>query len=171
MIIGTPKEIKNHEYRVGIVPAGVHAFASRGHEVIIQAGAGKGSGIEDADYVAAVSAGRSEQLELTGPRAITSIRSRLKFANREDEMAALRRMVFGPLGERINKLHGAGLVVGLNGTGDGGDSLIMTRPLEVYLQGLRGRHRFAGGTAAGALFQRSDGAHLPAAKRPFPGAG
>ena len=53
MIIGTPKEIKNHEYRVGIVPAGVHAFTSHGHEVIIQAGAGKGSGIEDADFVAA----------------------------------------------------------------------------------------------------------------------
>lgn len=53
MIIGTPTEIKNHEYRVGIVPAGVHAFTSHGHNVIIQAGAGKGSGIDDADYVAA----------------------------------------------------------------------------------------------------------------------
>lgn len=53
MIIGTPKEIKNHEYRVGIVPAGVHAFVSHRHEVLIQAGAGKGSGIEDSDYVAA----------------------------------------------------------------------------------------------------------------------
>ena len=53
MRIGVPKEIKNQEYRVGIVPAGVHAFVSHGHEVLIEAGAGKGSGIEDADFVAA----------------------------------------------------------------------------------------------------------------------
>ncbi len=46
------------------------------------------------------------------------------------------RDIARPLGERINKLHGAGLVVGLNGTGDGGDSLIMTRPLEVYLRNM-----------------------------------
>jgi len=42
---------------------------------------------------ASVAAGRSEQLELTGPRAITAIRGRLKFASREDEMAALRSVL------------------------------------------------------------------------------
>jgi flagellar P-ring protein FlgI len=46
------------------------------------------------------------------------------------------RDIARPLGERSNQLHGAGLVVGLNGTGDGGNSLIMTRPLEVYLRNL-----------------------------------
>lgn len=53
MKIGVPKEIKNQEYRVGMVPAGVHAFVGRGHEVLIEQGAGKGSGIEDADFLAA----------------------------------------------------------------------------------------------------------------------
>lgn len=53
MIVGTPTEIKDHEYRVGIVPAGVRELVRHGHEVIVQAGAGKGSGIDDADYVGA----------------------------------------------------------------------------------------------------------------------
>lgn len=53
MRVGVPTEIKNQEYRVGMVPAGVHAFVSHGHEVMIQAGAGRGSGIDDADYMAA----------------------------------------------------------------------------------------------------------------------
>jgi alanine dehydrogenase len=53
MKIGVPKEIKIQEYRVGMVPAGAHAFVSRGHEVLVQAGAGLGSGIADADYAAA----------------------------------------------------------------------------------------------------------------------
>ncbi len=53
MKVGVPREIKIQEYRVGMVPAGVHAFVSRGHEVLVQTGAGLGSGISDADYVAA----------------------------------------------------------------------------------------------------------------------
>ena len=43
MIIGIPKEIKNHEYRVGVVPAGVRALVKDGHQVLIQAGAGEGA--------------------------------------------------------------------------------------------------------------------------------
>ena len=46
------------------------------------------------------------------------------------------RDIARPLGERANKLHGTGLVVGLNGTGDGGDSLMTMRPLAVYLRNL-----------------------------------
>jgi alanine dehydrogenase len=53
MKIGVPREIKSQEYRVGMVPAGVHAFVSHGHEVLVEAGAGRGSGINDADFVAA----------------------------------------------------------------------------------------------------------------------
>ncbi|MCK6439823.1 MAG: alanine dehydrogenase, partial [Planctomycetes bacterium] len=53
MIVGVPREIKNNEYRVGLVPAGVHAFVERGHKVLIEAGAGLGSGIPDEDYEAA----------------------------------------------------------------------------------------------------------------------
>ncbi|MHB8170405.1 MAG: alanine dehydrogenase [Thermincolia bacterium] len=53
MIIGVPKEIKNNENRVAITPAGVTALTAAGHRVVIQQGAGEGSGIQDADYVAA----------------------------------------------------------------------------------------------------------------------
>jgi alanine dehydrogenase len=50
MIIGCPKEIKTREYRVGLVPGGVAALTSRGHSVLIEKGAGLGSGIADAAY-------------------------------------------------------------------------------------------------------------------------
>ncbi len=50
MIIGVPSEIKNHEYRVGLVPASVRELVAQGHQVLIQAGAGLGIGIDDAAY-------------------------------------------------------------------------------------------------------------------------
>jgi alanine dehydrogenase len=53
MRIGVPTEIKNHEYRVAITPAGVAEFVRRGHQVLIQAGAGAGSAITDDDYATA----------------------------------------------------------------------------------------------------------------------
>ena len=53
MKVGIPREIKNHEYRVAITPAGVHELVRGGHEVLIEAGAGEGSSIPDADFVAA----------------------------------------------------------------------------------------------------------------------
>ena len=53
MRIGVPKELKNHEYRVAITPAGVHALVARGHTVTVQAGAGLGSSITDQDFAAA----------------------------------------------------------------------------------------------------------------------
>ncbi|HIW64206.1 MAG TPA: alanine dehydrogenase [Candidatus Stackebrandtia excrementipullorum] len=53
MKVGIPREVKNHEYRVAITPAGVHEFVGAGHEVVIETGAGEGSSIPDADYVAA----------------------------------------------------------------------------------------------------------------------
>ncbi len=53
MRVGVPKEIKNHEYRVGLVPSSVAELVHHGHEVLVEAGAGLGSGIADADYVAA----------------------------------------------------------------------------------------------------------------------
>ena len=51
MIIGIPKEVKDHEYRVGMIPAGVLALVSAGHQVLVQDGAGLGSGIPNEDYV------------------------------------------------------------------------------------------------------------------------
>jgi alanine dehydrogenase len=53
MKIGIPTEIKNHEYRVAITPAGVHQLVAAGHEVMVQRGAGEGSAIADEDYLAA----------------------------------------------------------------------------------------------------------------------
>jgi alanine dehydrogenase len=53
MLIGVPTEVKNHEYRVAITPAGVAEFVRRGHQVLVQAGAGNGSAITDDDYATA----------------------------------------------------------------------------------------------------------------------
>jgi len=53
MRVGVPSEIKNNESRVAITPAGVHDLSAAGHEVLVQAGAGLGSSITDADYRAA----------------------------------------------------------------------------------------------------------------------
>jgi len=50
VIVGVPKEIKVREFRVGMVPAGVHALTGSGHKVLVEMGAGAGSGISDADY-------------------------------------------------------------------------------------------------------------------------
>jgi alanine dehydrogenase len=51
MKVGVPTEIKTDEYRVAITPAGVRELVDRGHEVLIQHGAGEGSAIPDAEYV------------------------------------------------------------------------------------------------------------------------
>ena len=53
MKIGVPKEIKNHEYRVGLVPASVRELTTRGHEVFVQSMAGDGIGVLDEEYEAA----------------------------------------------------------------------------------------------------------------------
>jgi alanine dehydrogenase len=50
MRIGTPREIKNHEYRVGLTPAGARELCAHGHEVFIETGAGLGIGIADEAY-------------------------------------------------------------------------------------------------------------------------
>ncbi|MEW5768928.1 MAG: alanine dehydrogenase [Pseudomonadota bacterium] len=53
MRIGIPKEIKDHEYRVAITPAGVKALTQAGHKAVVECGAGQAVGLEDADYRAA----------------------------------------------------------------------------------------------------------------------
>jgi alanine dehydrogenase len=52
MKVGVPTEIKQDEYRVALTPAGVRELTDAGHEVVVQAGAGEGSAVFDADYVA-----------------------------------------------------------------------------------------------------------------------
>ncbi|CUI06362.1 alanine dehydrogenase [Massilia antarctica] len=53
MIVGVPKEIKNHEYRVGLTPPSVRELSSRGHQVLVQKNAGAEIGLSDEQYVAA----------------------------------------------------------------------------------------------------------------------
>lgn len=53
MIVGVPKEIKDNEFRVGLVAAGADALVGKGHKVIVETGAGQGTGIEDDEYRAA----------------------------------------------------------------------------------------------------------------------
>ena len=50
MRVGVPKEIKNHEYRVGLVPAGVRELVAAGHQVLVQSSAGAGIGVDDAAW-------------------------------------------------------------------------------------------------------------------------
>src|SRR5215475_12388016 len=53
MLIGVPKEIKNHEYRVGLIPASVRELVHHGHKVLVETKAGAGIGFDDAAYQAA----------------------------------------------------------------------------------------------------------------------
>jgi alanine dehydrogenase len=51
LIIGVPKEIKNNEYRVAMVPSGIRTMVENGHKVFVQKSAGEGAGISDAEYL------------------------------------------------------------------------------------------------------------------------
>jgi alanine dehydrogenase len=53
MRVGCPKEIKNHEYRVGLTPGAVREYVAHGHTVIVESGAGLGIGADDGAYAAA----------------------------------------------------------------------------------------------------------------------
>jgi len=53
MLVGVPTEVKNHEYRVGLIPPSVRELVHHGHQVVVQAGAGAGIGFTDEDYVRA----------------------------------------------------------------------------------------------------------------------
>lgn len=53
MKIAVPREIKNHEYRVALTPAGAHELTAHGHDVFVESGAGEGSSIPDEEYLAA----------------------------------------------------------------------------------------------------------------------
>jgi len=53
MIIGVPKEIKDHEYRVGLTPASTKELVNHGHDVIVESNAGTAIGFEDKAYIVA----------------------------------------------------------------------------------------------------------------------
>jgi alanine dehydrogenase len=52
MLVGVPKETKDSEYRVGLVPSTVRELTTKGHHVIVETNAGIGAGLPDADYLA-----------------------------------------------------------------------------------------------------------------------
>ena len=64
MRVGTVKEIKNHEYRVGLTPESVRELSINGHEVWVETGAGLGIGVTDADYQAAGASIRATAAEI-----------------------------------------------------------------------------------------------------------
>ena len=53
MLVGVPKEIKNHEYRVGLTPSSVNELVKRGHQVLVEANAGAAIAFTDGEYIAA----------------------------------------------------------------------------------------------------------------------
>ncbi|MCL6414866.1 alanine dehydrogenase [Aestuariirhabdus sp. Z084] len=53
MLVGVPKEIKNHEYRIGMTPSGVRELTSQGHQVMVQKDGGAGIGLSNEQYIAA----------------------------------------------------------------------------------------------------------------------
>ncbi|WP_108811684.1 alanine dehydrogenase [Sphingorhabdus sp. Alg231-15] len=53
MRVGTPKEVKNHEYRVGLTPESVRELSAHGHDVLVETGAGLGIGADDNEYIIA----------------------------------------------------------------------------------------------------------------------
>lgn len=66
MIVGVPKEVKNHEHRVAATPEGVRELVHAGHQVVVETTAGEGSAISDAHYeVAGTNVGVAEAHGLT----------------------------------------------------------------------------------------------------------
>lgn len=64
MLIGLPKEIKNHEYRVGLTPASVRELCAHGHQVLVQTGAGAAIGLSDEQYKTAGAALAADAAEV-----------------------------------------------------------------------------------------------------------
>lgn len=87
MIVGVPKEVKRDEYRVGLLPVGVEELTRAGHRVLVEAGAGLGSGLADQDYV-------SQGAELVGTAEEVFARADMIIKVKEPqpaEVAMLRR--------------------------------------------------------------------------------
>src|SRR5512138_3197739 len=86
MLIGVPKEVKTHEYRVGLVPGSVRELVHHGHQVVVEAGAGAAIGFDDADYRAAGAAIATDAAEVF---AATELIVKVK-EPQPKEVAALR---------------------------------------------------------------------------------
>jgi alanine dehydrogenase len=77
MQIGVPKEIKTREYRVGVTPAGVRSLVVSGHRVLVERGAGEGSGISDEQYVQAGAAVVPSAVEAWGADMVMKVKEPL----------------------------------------------------------------------------------------------
>lgn len=82
MLIGVPREIKDHEYRVGVTPQGVKTLCATGHEVLVQSGAGARVGLSDDEYVAAGARIVAEAREVYAAQLIVKVKElqRAEFA-------------------------------------------------------------------------------------------
>ncbi|MFO0586180.1 MAG: alanine dehydrogenase [Polyangiaceae bacterium] len=78
MLIGVPKEIKTREYRVGMTPAGVRALVAHGHKVIVETGAGEGSGLTDEHYVRAGAQIVNTAADAWGAEMVVKVKEPLK---------------------------------------------------------------------------------------------
>lgn len=77
MLVGVPKEIKTREYRVGMTPAGVRALVGHGHKVLVETGAGEGSGISDDAYLRAGAAIVRSAAEAWGAEMVVKVKEPL----------------------------------------------------------------------------------------------
>jgi alanine dehydrogenase len=108
MQIGVPKEVKTHEYRVGLVPGSVRELIHRGHDVIVETGAGAGIGISDEAYGAAGARVVSSARELfAGTDLIVKVKE-----PQPDEIALLRegQVLFTYLHLAADKAQAEGLL-------------------------------------------------------------
>ncbi len=93
MVIGVPREIKQDEYRVGLIPVGAEELTRLGHQVLVERGAGQGSGISDEDYT-------RQGAELVDSAAAVYARAEMVVKVKEplpEELAKIRRgqVIFG----------------------------------------------------------------------------
>jgi alanine dehydrogenase len=77
VLIGVPRETKTREYRVGMTPAGTRALVARGHRVLVETGAGDGSGISDEKYVRAGATIVTSAAEAWGAEMVVKVKEPL----------------------------------------------------------------------------------------------
>lgn len=77
MIIGVPREIKTEEFRVGMTPTGVMELVKQGHQILIETGAGEGSGFTDRDYAKAGAATMAKDTVFTNAELIVKVKEPL----------------------------------------------------------------------------------------------